>query len=59
VILLHTRSEALLDFHRAFVWQRPYGLAYNYTLAALEHSLANRRSTAALFPHLLALVAAT
>lgn len=27
VILLRTRSEGLLDFHRAFVWQRPYGLA--------------------------------
>lgn len=41
----------LVDYHRAFVWQRPYGLAYNYTIASLERSLSSRRSAGTLFPH--------
>jgi hypothetical protein len=39
----------LVKYHRAFLWHSPYGLAYNYTIAAMSHSLHNRRIRDSLF----------
>jgi hypothetical protein len=34
----------LMRYHRAFVWDRQYGLAYNYTIASLHRSLLSLRA---------------
>lgn len=36
-------TVGLVKYHRAFLWPTPYGLAYNYTIAAFSQSLHNRR----------------
>ena len=37
-----------MRYHRAFLWEAPYGLAYNYTIASITRSLHNRRNSAPL-----------
>jgi len=40
----------MVDWHRAFIWDQPSGLAYNYTLASLRRVLANPRAQGELLP---------
>ena len=43
--MLGAAQWGLVKYHRAFNWEAPYGLAYNYTVASLSRSVHIRRTS--------------